>query len=179
MALMARFLPPELRKLTPLLTDTGITMIFINQIRVNPGCQYGNPEGTTGGNTLKHTHSMMLNFSRIAAKNSVIEDEAGERIGKLEPPFRVAELAITYSSGIVDYNVELRDLGAKYGIIQRPNNKTWILDDVKYNGKDAMADALLDPDLQADVLNRIKEAKKNLKRKPLSAVEITEEEEQL
>lgn len=187
MALMARFLPPELRKLTPLLSDTGVTMIFINQIRMQPGILYGSPETSPGGNTLKHTHSMMLNFSRIAAKNSTIEDDTGERIGhhvrvrvdknKLAPPFRVAELAITYNSGVVEHNIELRDLGAKYGVIERPNNKTWILDDVKYNGKDAIAEALLDGDLQQSVLERIKEAKRNLRRGPLvSVVEVADEE---
>lgn len=189
MALMARFLPPELRKLTPLLSHTGVTMIIINQIRMQPGVMYGNPETTPGGNTLKHHHTMMLNFSRIAAKNSVIEDDDGERIGhhvrvrvdknKLAPPFRVAELAITYYSGVTEHNIELRDLGAMYGVIERPNNKTWILDGVKYNGKDAIAEALLDTELQQSVLERIKEAKKNRqlnRNKPLIAVEVPDEE---
>lgn len=186
MAIMARFLPPELRKLTPLLSATGTTMIIINQIRVNPGQMYGNPEHSPCGSALKHTHSMMLNFSRIAAKNSAIEDEYGETIGhhvrvrldknKLAPPFRVATLAITYTNGVTEHNVELRDLGAKYGVIDRPNNKSWVLDDVKYNGKDAMAEALLDEALSADVLSRIKEAKKNMRRQPKAADEISDEE---
>lgn len=170
MALMARFLPPELRKLTPLLSDTGVTFIVINQIRLSPGVMYGNPESTSGGMALKHAHSMMLNFSRIAAKNSVIEED-GERIGhhvrvrvdknKLSLPYRVAEIAITYNSGITEHNIEIRDLGAKYGVIERPNNKTWVLDGEKYNGKDTMAEALLNKDLQLSVLERVKEAKRN------------------
>jgi recombination protein RecA len=186
MALMARFLPPELRKLTPLLSDTGVTFIVINQIRLTPGVMYGNPETSPGGNALKHAHTMMLNFSRIAAKNSVIEVN-GERIGhhvrvridknKLAPPFRVAELAITYSNGITEHNIELRELGARYGIIERPNNKTWVLDGNKYNGKDAMAEALLDKELQADILERVKNAKKNLHGKPIVNIEEETQEE--
>lgn len=170
MALMARFLPPELRKLTPLLSDTGVTFIIINQIRLSPGVLYGNPETVSGGMALKHAHSMMLNFSRIAAKNSVIE-ENGERVGhhvrvrvdknKMHIAYKTAEIAITYNSGITDHNVEVRELGAKYGIIERPNNKTWVLDGEKYNGKDAIAEALLNKDLQVSVLERVKEAKLN------------------
>lgn len=170
MALMARFLPPELRKLTPMLAETGVTFIVINQVRLTPGVMYGNPETTPGGKTFKHYCSIMLNFSRIAAKNSAIE-ENGEQIGhhvrvrvdknKLAPPFRVAEIAITYNGGITEHNIELRDLGAKYGVIERPNNKTWILDGEKYNGKDAIAEALLDNELQLSLLEKIKEAKRN------------------
>jgi recombination protein RecA len=185
MALMARFLPPELRKLTPLLSDTGVTFIVINQIRLQPGVMYGNPETSPGGNALKHAHTMMLNFSRIAAKNSVIEED-GERVGhhvrvrvdknKLAPPYRVAEIAITYNSGITEHNIELRELGAKYGIIERPNNKVWVLDGEKYNGKDAMAEALLDEELQLSVLERVKEAKRNCKSKPIIVEETKEVE---
>lgn len=187
MALMARFLPPELRKLTPLLSLTGVTMIFINQIRFTPGVVYGNPETSPGGTALKHAHTMMLNFSRIAAKNSTIESEDGERIGhhvrvrvdknKLAPPFRVAEIAITYESGITEHNIELRTLGAKYGVIERPNNKVWILDGEKYNGKDAMAEALLDKELQLSVLERVKEAKLSCSRKPITIKQKTKVEE--
>jgi recombination protein RecA len=184
MALMARFLPPELRKLTPMLSLSGVTMIFINQIRLTPGVMYGNPETSPGGNALKHAHSMMLNFSRIAAKNSVIESDDGERIGhhvrvrvdknKLAPPHRVAEIAITYDSGITEKNIELRTLGAKYGVIERPNNKTWVLDGEKYNGKDAIAEVLLDEELQVSVFERVQEAKQNCKSKPI-IIEETEE----
>ena len=172
-ALMARFLPAEVRKLTPLLSHTGVTFIAINQVRLTPGVMYGNPETTPGGKTFKHHCTMMLNFSRIAAKNSAILDElSGERIGhhvrvridknKLAPPFRHAEIAINYTAGIAEQNIEARDLGAKYGIIDRPNNKVWVLNDTKYNGKDAMAEALLDPQLRDSILDKVKDAKKSL-----------------
>ena len=42
---LARFLPPELRKLTPMLGETGVSMIVINQLRIKVG-DYGNPEDT-------------------------------------------------------------------------------------------------------------------------------------
>lgn len=166
---LARFLPVALRRLTPALSDTGVTFIGINQIRVDPSVMYGNPEGSPGGKALKHACSVMLNFAAINKEECRIYDENKERIGhkvrvkvgknKLAPPFRQAEVAILYTEGVTDKNVELRDLGGKYGVLERPNNKTWIFDGEKYGGKDAMASALLDPDVQKDVFERVKVAK--------------------
>lgn len=168
-ALMARFLPPELRKITPLLTATEVTLIMINQLRFKPDVMYGDPTDSPGGKTLKHACSQMINLGMMTGKDHKVE-EGGEQVGhmirakvqknKKAPPFRVAEFTIKYTEGIVDRNVELRDLAAKYGIIEKPNTKTWILDGVKYNGKTAMAEALLNEEVQADLLERVKEAKK-------------------
>lgn len=44
MAPMPRFLSTELKKLTPAIADANVTMIFINQVRTDPGVMYGNPE---------------------------------------------------------------------------------------------------------------------------------------
>ena len=55
-----------------------------------------------------------------------------------------------------------RERAARYGVIERPNNKTWVLDGVKYNGKDDIATAIKnDPALMQSLLERSKEAKKN------------------
>lgn len=173
MALMARFLPPELRKLTPLLTSTGVTLIAINQVRTQPGVMYGDPTISPGGQALKHACSQMINLGMIkSSTESYIFDEAKTQIGhkirakiqknKKAPPFRVAEFSIEYIKGIVSRHEELRDIAAKYNVIERPNNKIWILDGVKYNGKDAVAEVIKnDTNLQESLLERTKEAKKN------------------
>ena len=44
MALMPRFLSVELKKLTPAVADANVALIFINQVRTDPGVMYGNPE---------------------------------------------------------------------------------------------------------------------------------------
>jgi recombination protein RecA len=186
MALMARFLPPELRKLTPLLTATGVLFIAINQLRFTPGVMYGDPTSSPGGQALKHACAQMINFGMIKSKESRIDDEEKEQVGhhirakvqknKKAPPFRSAEFAIKYLEGVVDTNVEIRDIGARYGIIERPNTKSWVLDGVKYNGKDAMATALLDEELQLSVLERAKEAKRNCVKPPSLKVEESEDQ---
>ncbi|MFA5024031.1 MAG: hypothetical protein WC523_03705 [Patescibacteria group bacterium] len=173
MALMARFLPPELRKLTPLLSATGVTLIIINQVRTQPGVMYGDPTISPGGQTLKHSASQMINLGMIkSSTESYIYDASKTQIGhkirakvqknKKAPPFRVAEFSIEYLRGVVSKHEELRDVAAKYGVIERPNNKTWVLDGMKYNGKDAIADAIKNDELlQISLLDRTKEAKKN------------------
>ena len=184
-ALMARFLPPELRKLTPLLTQTGVLFIAINQLRFQPDVMYGDPTSSPGGQALKHACAMMINFGMINSKDSRIEID-GEQVGhhirakvqknKKAPPFRVAEFGIKYLEGVIDKHLEVRDIGARYGVIERPNNKVWELDGVKYNGKDAMAEALLDEELQRSVLERAIEAKRNCVR-PVSQTETDDTEE--
>jgi recombination protein RecA len=174
MALMARFLPPELRKLTPLLTATGVTLIAINQLRFQPGVMYGDPTMSPGGTALKYACAQMVNLGMIRSAESYILNEEKEQIGhkirakvqknKKAPPFRVAEFAIKYTEGIVNKNEELRDIAARYNVIERPNNKVWVLDGVRYNGKDAIAEAIKnDSALQASLLERSIEAKKNYK----------------
>lgn len=168
---MARFLPDALRRLTPALSDTGVTLIAINQIRVKPDVMYGDPTVSPGGHALKHACAQMINFGMIIGKDSKIlrgEEQIGHYIrakiqkNKKAPPFRVAEFAIEYTKGIVKKNIEVRDLGAKYGVIERPNNRVWVLDGVKYNSKDEIADALNDEVLQNKVMEKVKEAKVNM-----------------
>lgn len=182
MALMARFLPPELRKITPMLSATGTTLIGINQVRVDPGVMYGNPETSPGGKAWKHSCSMMLNFAKMNGKESSIVDTFDNQIGhhvrvrvdknKLAPPFRKAEFAILYTHGIAELNVEVRKLATKYGILERPNNKTWICEGEKYIGISAMDNALIDEELRNTILQKVKEAKFSGK----EASEVLEEE---
>lgn len=171
MSLLARFLPPELRKLTPLLSKTEVLFIVINQIRTKPGVMYGNPETSPGGQAIKHAEAVAVNFGMINKADTYIYDEDKEQIGhkirakiiknKKAPPFRKAEVSIIYTKGVTNKGEELRDIGARYGVIERPNNKTWILDGEKYNGKEAMSKALEEnEELATSVLERAKEAKR-------------------
>ncbi|MBU1582156.1 MAG: recombinase RecA, partial [Proteobacteria bacterium] len=53
MGLQARLMSQALRKLTSIISKTGTTVIFLNQLRMKIGVMFGNPETTTGGNALK------------------------------------------------------------------------------------------------------------------------------
>ena len=49
----ARLMSLALRKLTSIVSRSNTTVIFINQIRMQIGVMFGNPETTSGGKALK------------------------------------------------------------------------------------------------------------------------------
>lgn len=154
MALMARFLSVELKKITPALAEANVSLIFINQLRSDPGVMYGNPETSPGGRALKHGCSVMVNLAALSSAESIIEDSNGIRIGhrvrakvqknKCGPPHRQAEYNIKYLEGIVSKNVEALDLGINIGLIERPNNRTYIVGDEKLSSRQIAEDYFLD-----------------------------------
>lgn len=170
MALMARFLPPELRKIVPLLSETGVMFIAINQVRTDPGKMYGDPTSTPGGAAWKHFCSVMVHFLMSESKDSKIFDAQGEQIGhtlkaridknRVGPPKRICEFDIEYVRGVVNRHVEVATLATKYGVVKRPNNRTYLYGDEKVVGKEAYYNAVLEGTLpQEELLEKIKEAK--------------------
>lgn len=171
-ALHARFLPPVLRKITPMLDKAKVAFIAINQLRYKPDVMYGDPTDSPGGTALKFSCAQMINLGVINSADSKFFDEEDKEIqighhvrakiqkNKKAPPFRKAEFAIEYTKGVVNRHVEIRDLGDMYKVLERPNNKTWIYNEEKFNGKDAMAEFIKNnPEAQKDILTKIKEAK--------------------
>jgi recombination protein RecA len=169
MALMARFMPPELRKITPLLAKTGVTLIAINQVRVDPGVMWGNPETSPGGKAWKHACSLMVNFSSSIKTDMKIFNQRKEQIGhvikaridknKCAPPFRTCEVAIEYLKGIHDSAAEISELAIKYGIVERPNNRTYTYGDHKWTSKDQFINGFASVADVETVLTQVKEAK--------------------
>jgi len=154
MAPMPRFLSTELKKLTPAVAEANVAMIFINQIRVNPGVMYGNPEDSPGGKALKHACSVMINMAPMGGADNRVEDENEEIVGhkvkakiqknKVGAPYREAIYTIKYTKGIVNRNEEVLNLAILMGLVDRPNNKTYVLGQEKFNGKQAILDYLDD-----------------------------------
>jgi recombination protein RecA len=63
--LQARLMSQALRKITGVLSNSGTTAIFINQLREKIGVMFGSPETTTGGKALKFYASVRLDVRRI------------------------------------------------------------------------------------------------------------------
>ena len=63
MAAMARLMSIGLRKLT-VFNKHGTLIIIINQLRVNPGARFGNPEYTPGGRALKFYASIRVDVRK-------------------------------------------------------------------------------------------------------------------
>ncbi len=123
MGKQARLMSQALRKLTAITSKSKTVIIFINQIRMQIGVMFGNPETTTGGKALKFYTSVRLDIRRIAQIKKG-EEIVGGRVrvkvvkNKVAAPFKATEFDLMYNEGI-SREGELIALGEKYTIISK------------------------------------------------------------
>ncbi|MFY9457362.1 MAG: recombinase RecA [Candidatus Spechtbacterales bacterium] len=121
--LQARLMSQALRKLTAITFKTNTAVLFLNQIRMQIGIMFGNPETTPGGKALKFYSSVRIDLRRSAQIKSG-EEIVGNRVrakvvkNKVGAPFRTAEFDIMYNEGI-SYSGDLLNCGLKYGVLSR------------------------------------------------------------
>jgi len=119
----ARLMSQALRKLTAIVAKSKTIVIFINQIRMQIGVMFGNPETTPGGKALKFYTSVRLDIRRIAQIKKGEEIMGGRtRVkvvkNKVAAPFKQTEFDLMYNEGISKEG-EIIALGEKMGIISK------------------------------------------------------------
>lgn len=119
----ARLMSQALRKLTAIVARSKTIVIFINQIRMQIGVMFGNPETTPGGKALKFYTSVRMDIRRIASIKKG-EEVVGGRVrvkiakNKVAAPFKTTEFDLLYNEGI-SREGELIALGEKFGLVEK------------------------------------------------------------
>jgi recombination protein RecA len=122
----ARLMSQALRKLTAIVARSKTVVIFINQIRMQIGVMFGNPETTPGGKALKFYTSVRLDIRRIAQIKKG-EEIMGGRVrvkvvkNKVAAPFKQTEFDLMYNEGI-SREGEIIALGEKTGVMKKSGN---------------------------------------------------------
>ena len=156
--LQARLMSQALRKLTGIVGKTSCTVIFINQLREKVGVMFGNPETTTGGRALKYYSSVRLEVRRgeqIKKDGEAIGNRVRIKVvkNKVAPPFREAEVDLTYGVGISKEG-DILDLAVNDDIINKSG--AWYA----YNGNkigQGRENAKLFLTEQPDIMNEVEE----------------------
>jgi recombination protein RecA len=125
----ARLMSQALRKLTAIVSRTKTVVIFINQIRMQIGVMFGNPETTPGGKALKFYTSVRIDIRRIAQIKKGDETVGGRhRVkivkNKVAAPFRQTEFDMLYGEGI-SREGEALALGEKYGLVDKSSGGSY------------------------------------------------------
>ncbi len=163
----ARLMSQALRKLTAIVAKSQTLVIFINQIRMQIGVMFGNPETTPGGKALKFYTSVRLDIRRIAQIKKG-DDVVGSRTkvkvvkNKVASPFKVAEFDLMHGKGISQEG-EILSLGEKFEVLQK-SGSSYAYGDAKIGrGYDSACTFLADKENKAIRTAILKEIRAKLK----------------
>ncbi len=161
--LQARLMSQALRKLTAITAKSKTIVIFINQIRMQIGVMFGNPETTTGGKALKFYSSVRIEVRRIAQikkGDEIIGNRVRAKVvkNKVAAPFKVAEFDLISNEGI-SLAGEILTFGEKKGVIKK-SGATYSYDSQKLGAGYEKAKQFLkeNPQLMDEIIKKIKEA---------------------
>lgn len=139
--LQARLMSQACRKLVPTVADSKAAVLFINQIRINVGQKFGNPETTPGGNALRFASTIRLDV-RAGTKIQEGEEIIGNAVrvtavkNKIANPRRKREADLYYGKGFC-FESDIVKNAIETNVLDKSGN--WLsYKDIKLgNGKEA------------------------------------------
>jgi len=126
MGAQARMIGKGLRKLLPIASKAGTTIILINQIRMKIGISWGNPETTPGGNAPKFYSCIRLDIRKGDKEegDKDTDDMLGQYIkvknvkNKTSVPYRKGQVFCSFTEGL-DVCSEYCDFAVSFNIIEK------------------------------------------------------------
>lgn len=155
----ARLMSQALRKLTAIAHKSNTVIIFINQIRMQIGVMFGNPETTPGGKALKFYSSVRIDI-RKTAQIKKGDDVVGARTkvkivkNKVAAPFKTTEFDIMYNEGI-SREGELLALGEKFKLVTKSGSSYSYGEEKLGRGYDAARTFLRENKKVANALEKV------------------------
>ena len=156
---VANFLSYYLPMLVPRIQRTEVAFVGIQQVRINIGQLFGNPESTSGGKSWKHYASIMLHVASPlsgAIKNSK-DEKIGTRViaktdkNKTSQPYLRGEYRVLFGKGLIDLESDLLDIAIRKGVVKQAG--AWIsYGDYKAQGLEKFSDILKE---NQDLFNEI------------------------
>lgn len=171
------YLAGALKMILPVVRNNSIATILCQHVRENfdPSTAKYRPFVIPCGRALKHFAEYFTLVQKIQSKDSAefseqLKDGAGNAITtghtirvKMEessdgPSNRSAEIFLDYAKGFTHAHVEIAELCKNMGIVERPNNTSYVVDGVKYVGFGAFCSAIKDDEeLRIKLINKLRE----------------------
>jgi len=168
-----------LKMILPTIRRHNIALICTAHVRGNlDSGMYGPKEKMAGGWAQKHFFEYFIEVKRNGASASKIEDnEVKDFKGKKEilghkifvkmtessvgVAGRTGQFTLNYSQGLVGTEEEILELAKNLKLVERPNNRTYIVDGQNYTSKQDFMNAIEeDKELRTRLLNKIYENNK-------------------
>jgi recombination protein RecA len=126
MAFHAKLVGEMTKRFVPVLSTNNVAMVAINQLRKKPGVSFGNPEYSTGGESVGFYASVILDIRKSGAVEKdkdgiVIAEPRKIKIEKCKinnSVFRTMMVDIIYGEGLDKYG-EVVNAGIDVGVIEK------------------------------------------------------------
>jgi len=168
-----------LDRVIPFFKKHNITYITVAQVRMNIGAMYGPDTKAAVPKACEHNHEYFLSVKKAGSADDrkdiqgnsfegTVKDARGNKAvtghkiyvkmeqNSVGQAGRTAKVTLDYKNGFINEHEEIFELGVNTGVIERPNNVTYIYEGENYKGKKAMALAIKeDPALAERILQQV------------------------